>query len=146
MGYFVLSVSKSIVFRRFLLLFVFYFYHFHFFCYYQDTLTQSLKSLIQIFILQTLQVNNSKISTTRNAKFPQGIIFIRTDIWGIFPNLHQCTCMYEVPIKFLQQNINLSKTGIDIKNLSLELLLIFFRKPITQNTQYPLCESPMYLR
>ena len=49
-------------------------------------------------------------------------------------------------IKFLQQSFNQSETGIGDKNLSVELLSIFFKKLITPNTYYLLCESPMYLR
>ena len=65
------------------------------------------------------------------------LIFIKKIIFIIFISF------FSWSIKFPQQIINLSDTGIGDKNLSVEL---FFKKLITPNTHYLLCESPMYLR
>ena len=50
---------------------------------------------------------------------------------------HKIVDIISTPLLYpLPHNINQSETGIGDKNLSVELLSIFFRKPITQSTHY----------
>ena len=73
-------------------------------------------------------------------------------ILGIFFLIFRKNCFYHFhfffwwSIKFPQENINQSEIEIGDKYLSVELLSIYFKKLITPNTHYLLCESPTYLR
>ena len=77
-------------------------------------------------------------------RYFQSIIFIGTRTFG---DIFKSALVYLYwSIKFPQKNINQSENGTGDKNLSVERLSIFFRKLITRNTLYVLCERPTYLR
>ena len=64
-------------------------------------------------ILHTLQVNNSRIPTIKNAKFSRYYFYWNTNIWGYFQICISETLMrYQIP----QRNINQSEIGIDDNN------------------------------
>ena len=74
----------------------------------------------------------------KNAKFPGYYFDKEHEHWGYFH--------ISISVPVMKYQISTTETGIGDKNLPVELLPIFFRKPITRNTLYLLCESPMYLR